>query len=68
MIAAQNELEKNFDDCTMILQIHDELVFMGPEEKLDALSEAMCPVMEGIVELAVPLVVNPSIGRSWADI
>ena len=68
MIAAQKELEANFPECVMALQIHDELVFMGPENQLDSLSEAMCPVMEQIVELAVPLVVNPSIGRSWAEI
>jgi DNA polymerase-1 len=68
MIAVQKELEENFTECVMVLQIHDELVFMGPEHQLEDLSKAMCPVMEQIVELAVPLVVNPSIGRSWADI
>ena len=51
----------------MILQIHDELVFEAPDAEVEALSNKVKIIMEGIFELNVPLIVDFSIGNNWAE-
>jgi DNA polymerase-1 len=51
----------------MLLQVHDELVFEAPPEELDTMRQLVCTHMEGVVELAVPLVVDIGIGENWLD-
>jgi len=50
----------------MILQIHDELVFEVPEDELSALEPIIRKEMETAVDLNVPLIVDVSIGDTWA--
>lgn len=58
------------DDATMLLQVHDELVFEAPEDKTDALiatvKEAMESAASPVVTLDVPLVVDAGVADSWA--
>ena len=51
----------------MILQVHDELDFECPVEEVDALIAMVREVMEGVVELRVPLIAEASCGETWAD-
>lgn len=51
----------------MILQIHDELVFEVPDNRLEEVSKAVKGAMEGVWSLKVPLVVDVSIGKNWAE-
>ncbi|MDQ3031645.1 MAG: DNA polymerase I [Myxococcota bacterium] len=52
----------------MLLQVHDELVFEGPEREIDAASTLIRSVMEKpYADLDVPLVVEIGVGRSWGD-
>jgi DNA polymerase-1 len=51
----------------MLLQVHDELVFEAPPEELDTMRDLVCTHMEGVVELAVPLVVDIGVGDNWLD-
>jgi len=51
----------------MLLQVHDELVFESPIEELDAVSGLVRREMEGVYELAVPLVVDIGAGDNWRD-
>lgn len=51
----------------MLLQIHDELLFEVPEEELSELKERIRKEMESVVELEVPLSVNISTGKNWAE-
>ena len=50
----------------MVLQVHDELVFEAPADEIDALAELVRREMQGVAELAVPLVVDVSWGENWA--
>ncbi len=68
MLAVDAVLSARFPDCVAVLQIHDELLFEGPWERLEELQAAVTPIMEGVIELAVPLVVHPSLGQTWADV
>ena len=42
----------------MILQVHDELLFEGPEKEIPRLTKLVKEVMEGVHKLRVPLVVD----------
>ncbi|MFP3913574.1 MAG: DNA polymerase I [Actinomycetota bacterium] len=53
---------------TLLLQVHDELVLEAPPRELDHLQEMTVRVMEGVCELAVPLVVDIGTGSSLADV
>ncbi|HFU75180.1 MAG TPA: DNA polymerase I, partial [Arcobacter sp.] len=55
-------------DASMLLQIHDELIFEVKEEKAEEISQRFVKVMEGIMELNVPLECSVSIGDSWGEL
>ncbi len=51
----------------MLLQVHDELVFdMDPAEK-ESLLPKIKELMEGVLDLKVPLVVDIGEGKNWAE-
>ena len=51
----------------MILQIHDELMFEGPENEMNKLSEMVVYEMENAMRLSVPLRVDWQIGNNWYE-
>lgn len=51
----------------MILQVHDELLFELPEEELEAARDIIKEEMEGVTPLSVPLRVEMSYGKNWAE-
>lgn len=52
---------------TMILQVHDELLFEGEENQLMSELSQIKAIMEEVVTLKVPLKVNYSIGNNWDE-
>jgi DNA polymerase-1 len=52
-------------EATMILQVHDELVFEVAKSELDRLGECVRGCMEGVASLEVPLTVDLGTGPSW---
>ncbi|AAZ68099.1 DNA polymerase I [Ehrlichia canis] len=53
---------------SLILQVHDELLFEILEEQVDDAVKIIREVMENIVKLSVPLKVDFNIGDNWADL
>jgi DNA polymerase-1 len=57
--------------ATMLLQVHDELLFEVAEDAVDATIARVKEVMEGAAEpavkLSVPLVVDAGRGANWAE-
>ena len=53
------------EDISMIMQVHDELVFEIKEDKLDTFIPKICQLMENCVELSVPLIVEAGVGDNW---
>jgi DNA polymerase-1 len=51
----------------MLLTVHDELVFEVPEERADEAAKIVKAQMEGVVQLAVPLLVEVGWGKTWAE-
>ncbi len=52
--------------ATMLLQVHDELLFEVPEAELADTAALVTRVMEAAAHLSVPLTVETGTGGSWA--
>ena len=55
-------------EAQMLLQVHDELLVEAPEDACDEIAATMKSIMEGAIELDVPLKVDVGIGANWAEI
>ena len=64
MIEVDSRLDGEQVDGRMILQIHDELVIEVAEHEVESCGNLLKEAMEGVMELAVPLVVNLQSGRN----
>ena len=53
--------------ASMLLQVHDELVFEAPVEELDALEKLVRVEMEEAAPLRVPLLVDVGRGPNWLE-
>ena len=51
----------------MILQIHDELIFEIPDEEADLFKHLVKEKMENVIQLSIPIVVDISLGKNWAE-
>lgn len=51
----------------MLLQIHDELIFLVPDNELDLMQNLVKDTMENAMELKVPLKASISVGNSWYE-
>jgi DNA polymerase-1 len=51
----------------LVLQVHDEVILEVPPDEEAAAAKAVVEAMRGAADLCVPLEVNLSWGRSWAD-
>ncbi len=68
MISIDARLKKEKLATRMILQVHDELLFEAPTNEKEAVENLVCEEMEGVYELAVPLVVEVGAGPNWRDL
>jgi DNA polymerase-1 len=67
MVRIDTAMEKAGYQSTMLLQVHDELVFECPPEELDAVSKLVKREMEGVADLKAPLLVDIGVGDNWRD-
>lgn len=68
MIAVDEWLEQQNDNSVrMIMQVHDELVFEVKAEAVEAASQKIRALMEGSVQLDVPLLVEVGVGDNWDE-
>ncbi len=63
-----NEIIENSLDAKMLLQIHDELIFEVNEDEAEAQADRFKEIMEGIMELNIPLKVSVNIGDNWGEL
>ncbi|MFG1503247.1 DNA polymerase I [Halobacteriovorax sp. ZH5_bin.2] len=68
MINIDAEMKKCGLKSKMILQVHDELIFDVLESELDEMKTLVKEGMENVVELKVPLKVDPAFGVNWYDL
>jgi len=68
MIAVDNWLEQQNDNAVrMIMQVHDELVFEVKAGSVEEASQKIRALMEGSVQLDVPLLVEVGVGDNWDE-
>ena len=67
MVVLAEELRSAGSSAEMLLQIHDELVLEVPDNELSDIRTLTVEVMQGIVDLVVPLKVDAAEGKSLAD-
>ncbi len=67
MIRVAAALKKEKLETKMIMQVHDELLFEGPESEVDAAKVLIKREMEAAATLDVPLVVEIGVGDDWMN-
>ncbi|MDF2913672.1 MAG: polA [Pantoea agglomerans] len=68
MIAVDTWLEQQNDNAVrMIMQVHDELVFEVKAGAVEEASQKIRALMEGSVQLDVPLLVEVGVGDNWDE-
>ena len=68
MIKVEEMLEKQHNDCEMLLQIHDSILVECPEEVANKIAEKIQDIMEKVYELPVRLDVDVTIGENWGEL
>ncbi len=67
MIDVQAWLDSKKPPATMIMQVHDELVFELAADQADELKADICELMTSAADLRVPLVVDAERGANWDE-
>ncbi len=65
MIAVDKMLPKS--QATLLLQVHDELVLEVDQDIADELAAKLADVMQSVLEISVPLVVEVGKGHNWDE-
>jgi DNA polymerase-1 len=68
MINVHRALHEDLPQTSMILQVHDELIFEVPEKDLDQAKRLITHEMEAVgkqLGLSVPLKVDIGVGKNW---
>lgn len=55
------------DDCRMLLQVHDELLFEVKADKVEHYKKIIKPLMEDAVKLSIPVTVEAKVGSNWGE-
>lgn len=66
MVTVAENIEKAGLESRMIMQVHDELVFEGPESEMEALGNVVRDSMENALP-GCRLPVDMGIGKNWSE-
>ncbi|MGL4540781.1 MAG: DNA polymerase I [Candidatus Rhabdochlamydia sp.] len=67
MIQVYNYLKQSPEKGKMVLQVHDELLFEAPDDVVLSLGKEVKQIMENVMSLKVPLVVDIAVGKNWSE-
>ena len=67
MVRCRDELRDAGLSTRLVLQIHDELLYEGPEDEVDAASEIVRREMANAFEMDPPLEVDVGAGENWLE-
>ncbi len=70
MIQVHKEVVEGNDNCKLLLQIHDDLVFEVKDDKkiIDETIHTVKKIMSDVYPLSVPIEVDVKIGKKWGEI
>ena len=67
MIKVYNRMKQEKVESKMLLQIHDELIFLVPEKEKDLMIQLVKEEMENALTLQVPLKASIEYGKDWYE-
>jgi DNA polymerase-1 len=67
MIAISKELSRICPEARMLLQVHDELMFEVPNNKVKIVADFVKDAMQHAEKLDVPIVVDAKAGDNWEE-
>ena len=67
MLNVAEELQQQNLKTSMLLQVHDELVFECPEDELLEAIPILQRIMEQAYQLSVPLLTEARVGKNWGE-
>ena len=67
MISISKWMKENNIKSKMIMQVHDELVFDVEKTELELLSLNIKKIMESVIKIKVPLLVEVGYGKTWLE-
>ena len=67
MVRARDKLRDAGLSTRLVLQIHDELLFEGPQDEVSAASEIIEREMADAVEMDPPPGVDVGVGKNWLE-
>lgn len=65
MVRIHNRLHQEGWQSSMVLQVHDELLFDVPEGEIEGLTALVRREMQQAVDMAIPLEVEIGVGQNW---
>ena len=67
MVKLYNEFKKRNLKSKILVQVHDELVIDCKNDELDIVKSLIKDIMENVIKLDVPLVIDISSGADWYE-
>jgi DNA polymerase-1 len=67
MIKVDQAMKEAGVQSKMLLQIHDELIFLVPKPELEMMKNLVKDTMESAMELKVPLKASLAYGQTWYE-
>jgi DNA polymerase I len=67
MLRVDEILRNDFQDCSLLLQVHDELLFEVPEGRVEEIIPHLQDAMETVGDLELPLKVDVGVGHDWLE-
>ena len=67
MVNLRRRIQRENLDLKLLLQVHDELVFEAPRDKVETYSDIVRQEMTTAMDLAVPIEVKASWGHNWLE-
>ncbi|MDO5037612.1 MAG: DNA polymerase I [Tissierellia bacterium] len=67
MVKIYQALKERKLAAKLLLQVHDELIIEAPKEEVEEVRQLMKDIMEGVMDLSIPLDVDIEIGKTWYD-
>ncbi len=68
MIKINNLITNHHQEIRLLLQVHDELIFEIKKDKLETYLPSIKNIMENVIKLKVPIIVNESVGENWGEL
>ena len=66
-LKADSERSERSESCSLILQVHDELLFECTPRSLGEVGKMVKEKMENALKLSVPVVVDLKVGKNWGE-